>query len=163
MMTAMRENMPLIMWILVGAFLATIVFSWGMGGFDSGSSLDGVVGRVGGHEILYDQYNRFVQNQIAQQREKDTTATTITEAQIRQIRKDVWDEMIRNRIMDAYAKRWDLVTSDEEVAWAVRNSPPNWIRQNEAFLKDGRFDLAAYEEFLRDPRSADILIAIEQD
>ncbi len=162
MMTAMRENMPLIMWILVGAFLATIVFSWGMGGFDSGGQLDGVVGKVGNREIMYDQYNRMVQDRVAQQRQKDEKIQ-ITDAQIRQLRKDVWDELVRNEIMDIYAEKWGLVTSDEEVAWAVRNSPPSWIRSNENFQKDGQFDPSIYEDFLRDPRSADILVAIEKD
>jgi hypothetical protein len=33
MMRQMRENMPLIMWIIVISFLVTIVVSWGAGGF----------------------------------------------------------------------------------------------------------------------------------
>lgn len=162
MMTAMRENMPLIMWILVGAFLATIVFSWGMGGFDGGSTLDGVVGKIGNREILYDQYNRIVQDRLARLRQEGENAP-ITEAQIKQVRKEVWDELVRNEIMDVYAEKWGLRTSDAEVAWAVKNSPPQWLRENEAFQKDGRFDLASYDQFLRDPRSADILVAIEAD
>ncbi|MDD5088873.1 MAG: SurA N-terminal domain-containing protein, partial [bacterium] len=162
MMTAMRENMPLIMWILVGAFLATIVFSWGMGGFKGSQDLDGVIGRIGTREILYDQYNKIVQDRLARLRQENEN-TQITEAQIRQTRKEVWDELIRNEVMDVYAEKWGLRTSDAEVAWAVKNSPPNWLRENEAFQKDGHFDLATYDQFLRDPRSADILVAIETD
>ena len=70
MMTQMRENMPLIMWILVACFLGTIIFSWGMGGFGDKKSLDGVLGKVGKQEILYDRYNRAVQDRVAQEREK---------------------------------------------------------------------------------------------
>ena len=162
MMTQMRENMPLIMWILVGAFLATIVFSWGMGGFKSKNSLDGVVGKVGGREILYDQYNRLVQDRVAQQR-KDAKDAPITDAQVEKARKDVWDELVRNRLMSAYQERWGIVTSDDEVGFAVRSSPPQWIQKNENFLKDGQFDRSRYEEFLRDPRSKEILVSIEDD
>ena len=68
----------------------------------------------------------------------------ITEAQIKKIRQDVWDELVRNELMAAYQEKWGLVTSDEEVAWAVRNNPPNWIRENENFQKDGQFDPAKY-------------------
>jgi peptidyl-prolyl cis-trans isomerase D len=162
MMTQMRENMPLIMWILVGAFLATIVFSWGMGGFKSKNSLDGVVGKVGGREILYDQYNRLVQDRVAQQRSEAKNAP-ITDAQVEKARKDVWDDLVRNRLMSAYQERWGIVTSDDEVGFAVRSSPPQWIQKNENFLKDGQFDRAKYEEFLRDPRSKEILVSIEDD
>jgi peptidyl-prolyl cis-trans isomerase D len=163
MMTKMRENMPLIMWILVGAFLATIVFSWGMGGFKNKGALDGVVGKVGGREILYDQYNRLVQDRVAQERQKDSTRTQITDAQIKQIRKDVWDELVRSDLMETYQQKWGVVTSDDEVAFAVRSSPPNWIRSNQNFLKDGQFDPAKLEDFLRDPRSSQILVAIEKE
>ena len=99
MMSKMRENMPLIMWILVGAFLATIVFSWGMGGFKGKQTLDGVVGTVGKREILYDQYNRLVQDRLARQRkeaDKEKPAP-ITDEMVKQARKDVWDEVPRRR------------------------------------------------------------------
>jgi peptidyl-prolyl cis-trans isomerase D len=163
MMSKMRENMPLIMWILVGAFLATIVFSWGMGGFKGKQTLDGVVGVVGKHEILFDQYNRMVQDRLAQQRKTEDKPAPITDDMVRQARKDVWDDLVRTGLMEAYARRWGIVTSDEEVAFAVRNSPPKWIRENENFLKDGQFDRERYEEFLRDPRSAQILVSIENE
>jgi peptidyl-prolyl cis-trans isomerase D len=162
MMTQMRENMPLIMWILVGAFLATIVFSWGMGGFKTKGQLDGVVGKVGDHEILYDQYNRLVQDRIGQLREKNKTAQ-ISDALVKQARKEVWDDMVRNELLSIYQAKWGFVTSDEEVAFAVRNSPPQWIRDNDNFKKDGKFDGSRWEEFLRDPRSAEVLVAIEKD
>ena len=163
MMSKMRENMPLIMWILVGAFLATIVFSWGMGGFTGKQSLDGVVGTVGEREILYDQYNRLVQDRLAQQRGTEDKPAPITDDSVRKARKDVWDELVRSELMDVYGQRWGIVTSDEEVAFAVRNSPPKWIRENENFQKDGQFDRARYEEFLRDPRSAQVLVSIENE
>jgi peptidyl-prolyl cis-trans isomerase D len=166
MMSKMRENMPLIMWILVGAFLATIVFSWGMGGFKSKGSLDGVVGKVGEREILYDQYNRMVQDRLAQKRDqggKDEKPVQITDEMVRQTRKEVWDELVQSELMGVYREKWGIVTSDEEVAFAVRNSPPKWIRENENFQKDGKFDRAKYEEFLRDPRSSQVLVSIEDD
>ncbi len=87
----------------------------------------------------------------------------ITDAQIKKIRQDVWDELVRNELMAAYQAKWGLVTSNEEVAWAVRNNPPNWIRDNENFKKDGQFDPAKYDEFLKDPRAAEVLVAIEKD
>ena len=43
MMTQLRSQLKLIMWILVFAFLGTIVFSWGMGGF-KGRQETGVIG-----------------------------------------------------------------------------------------------------------------------
>ncbi|MBI5059275.1 peptidylprolyl isomerase [candidate division KSB1 bacterium] len=162
MMTQMRENMPLIMWILVAAFLGTIVFSWGMGGFNSGQQLDGVVGKVGDREILYDRYNRLVQDRVQSERQRDTTAT-MDDAKVKQLRKQVWDDLVRSELMAAYRDKLGLVTSDAEVAFAVKNNPPSWLRTNQAFLTDGQFDRSKYDEFLRNPQSADILVSLEAD
>lgn len=150
------------MWILVGSFLGTIIFSWGMGGFKTGGQLDGVVGKVGRKEILYDQYNRVVQDRLAQERKQNPDAE-INDAAVKRIRNQVWDDLVRLEIMDAYRDKLGLVVADEEVAFAVRNNPPSWIQQNENFQTDGVFDPALYETFLRDPSSANLLIAIESD
>ena len=164
MMTKMRENMPLIMWTLVGAFLATIIFSWGMGGFKGSGQLDGVVAKIGNREILFDQFNRMRQEGIAREKQnQENKEAQVTEAQIRQVTKQVRDDLVRSELMASYQEKWGIVTSDQEVAIAVRNSPPDWIRQHESFQMDGKFDMARYEEFLRDPRSAEILVSIEKE
>ncbi len=164
MMNQMRENMPLIMWILVAAFLGTIIFSWGMGGFTSSSQLDGVIGKVGEKEILYEQYNRVVQDRIAQERQKDSTAT-IDDAKNRAIRKQDTDELVRTQLMAAYREKFGLVTSDEEVAWQVRNNPPQWLRTNPNFQTEGQFDKSKWDGFLKsnDPQAAQALVSIEAD
>ncbi len=163
MLQSMRDNMPLVMWILVGAFVATIIFSWGMGGFEgSTGALDGVVGKVGSTEILYDRYNRAVQDRLAQQR-SDRPDQEITEAQIKQARQQVWDDIVRFELMKSYQKKWGIVTSDDEVAYAVRNSPPEYVRTSQSFQTNGQFDPALYQQFLRDPAQTQTIIAIEQD
>ncbi|MCB9357294.1 MAG: peptidylprolyl isomerase [Calditrichaeota bacterium] len=155
--------MPLVMWILVGAFVATIIFSWGMGGFSNSGSgaLDGVVGKVGNTEILYDRYNRAVQDKLVQLR-GDKPDQEITEQQIKQARQQVWDDMVRFELMKSYQEKWGIITSDDEVAYAVRNNPPDYVVNSEAFKKEGRFDPALYQEFLKDPQQTQTIIAIEQ-
>jgi parvulin-like peptidyl-prolyl isomerase len=162
MLKTMRENMPLVMWTLVVAFLATIVFSWGMGGFSSGTGLDGIVGKIGNHEVMFDQYNQMVQDKLAKMRQDDPNLE-ITDAKVTQARSDVWNDLVRAQLMAQYQKKFGIVVSDEEVAYAVKNNPPNYIRSNENFQSDGRFDPALYDQFLRDPNSAKILVAIEND
>ncbi len=163
MLQSMRENMPLVMWTLVGAFVLTIVFSWGMGGFKGTSGgLDGVIGKVGNTEIMYDRYNKLVQDRLAQQRQ-DKPDQEITDQQIKQVRQQVWDDLVRMELMKGYQQKWSIVTSDNEVAYAVRNSPPEYIRNNENFQTEGRFDPNLYQEFLKDPNQTQTLIAIERD
>src|SRR3989339_1168499 len=112
MLKTMRENMPLVMWTLVIAFLATIVFSWGMGGFKSGSDLDGVVGKIGNYELMYDKYDRMVQDRLAQKRQDDPNVE-ITDALVGQTRNEVWTDLVRSQLMTQYRDRLGIVTSDE--------------------------------------------------
>lgn len=163
MLQSMRENMPLVMWTLVVAFVATIIFSWGMGGFQGNSGgLDGVVGKVGKTEILYDRYNRVVQDRLAQQR-VDKPDQEITDQAIKQVRQQVWDDLVRVELMKSYQEKWGIVTSDEEVAYAVRNNPPEYVRSSTSFQTNGQFDPSLYQEFLKDPNQTQTLIAIEAD
>jgi peptidyl-prolyl cis-trans isomerase D len=160
MLKTMRENMPLVMWTLVFAFVATIVFSWGMGGFEDTTQLDGVVGQVGGVDIMYDRYNRLVQDKLAQERSKKPDQE-LTDTQIKQVRQQVWEDIVRDETMKHYQAKWNIVTTDEEVAQAVRNNPPDFIKNNDNFKKDGKFDPQLYQEFLANPDAAEILIDIE--
>lgn len=163
MLQSMRENMPLVMWTLVLAFVLTIVFSWGMGGFQGSSGgLDGVVGKVGQTEIMYDRYNRLVQDRLAQQRQEKPDQE-ITDQQVKQVRQQVWDDLVRVELMKNYQQKWGIVTSDDEVAYAVMNAPPEYIRNNANFQTNGQFDPALYQKFVEDPNQAQVLIAIEQD
>ena len=56
LMTQMRRSMPLILWILVFAFIGTIIFSWGMGGFEERVK-PGIVGIINGKEISQEFYD----------------------------------------------------------------------------------------------------------
>ena len=70
MLTKMRENMAMVMWILVVAFIGTIVFSWGMGGF-KGKVKPGIVGSINGKDISVEYFENLVQ-QAYQQRIEDS-------------------------------------------------------------------------------------------
>ena len=126
MMKEMRENMPLIMWILVIAFLVTIVWSWGAGGFKGRGPKPGVIAEIGSQEILYDVFLKNFQNRLASERAKDETVQ-IGEEEIIKIRSEVWDELMHNALVNYTVKKIGLKTVDKEVAWAVRNNPPETV------------------------------------
>ena len=61
LMAKMRENTKTILIILVAAFLATIIFSWGMGGLKCGpgaSLQQGVIAKVNGNKINRDDFDK---------------------------------------------------------------------------------------------------------
>lgn len=159
MMQTMRQNMKLILWILVIAFIATIVFSWGMGGFRGRGPKQGIVASVNGEEISVDKLEDLIQRRYTY--EQNQQKTDLSEAQISQIRSEVWDDLIRDLLVEQEVHKLGIRVSNQEIAFLIRNNPPDFIRQNEYFLTDGKFDMHKYQDFLRNPASARDLMMIE--
>jgi peptidyl-prolyl cis-trans isomerase D len=162
MMKEMRQNMPLIMWILVIAFLVTIVVSWGAGGFRGSGPKQGVIAEVGSREILYEVFAKMVQDRIASERAKNDTVA-LKEEDLTKIRGDIWDQLVRNELLGSTAKKIGLKTVDKEVAWAVRNSPPDNVVKMEYFQTDGNFDRTKWNAYVNDPQAREGLVELEKD
>jgi len=150
--------MKLIMWILVFAFLATIVFSWGMGGFDDSGPKAGVLGKIDDVEITYDQFEQIVKRQKASEEQK---GEPVDREKTKQLREDAWNNQVEAILKGQNADNLDLSVADAEIAYIVENFPPTEVRQADAFQKDGQFDMQAYQNFLRDPTAAQFLVGLE--
>ncbi|MCA9786145.1 MAG: peptidylprolyl isomerase [Candidatus Cloacimonetes bacterium] len=135
MMTKMRENTAVILWILVLAFVATIVFSWGMGGFDSnGQTTSTVVGTVNGQDLDIRRFEQLVANRVNnQQREPDDAA-------IRTARGSAWDDMVSLSLAEQELDRLDLQPRDTEILDWVTWNPPAFFTTDTSFQTNGRFD-----------------------
>ena len=162
MMKEMRENMPLIMWIIVISFLITIVVSWGAGGFKGSGPKQGVIAEVGSKEILYDVFLKKFQDRLASERAKDEKAQ-IGEEEMTKIRGEVWDALMHDALVNYTAKKIGLKTADKEVAWAVRNNPPENVVKSEYFQTDGKFYIAKWNAYLDNPQATQILVQLEED
>lgn len=158
MMTTLRSQMKTILWILVIAFLATIVFSWGMGGFKERVQ-PGVIGKIGKHDLLAETFENYVQRKV--QTAQRTDSTTVDDEKQKQIREDAWDEQIEKLLKDKEAEAEGLTVTDKEVAFIIENYPPNEIRQVKNFQRDGQFAPDLYMAFLRTPQAAEYLSSME--
>ncbi|MBU1651151.1 SurA N-terminal domain-containing protein, partial [bacterium] len=161
MMQQMRQSMKVILWILVLAFIATIVFSWGMGGFEGSGPKQGVVANINGQEISLDLFEETFQQRY--QYEQSQQEEDLNEYQARNIRTQIWDEMVRDILVQQEVKKLGIKVSDKEIAYLVQNSPPVWIQQAEVFQTDSLFDMAKYQDFLRNPAAARDLMMIEEN
>lgn len=141
-----------ILTIVLFAFLATIIFSWGMGGFKNRQSRaeQGIIGIVNGQKIQYQQYAMSVEEQLSDYKEQ-SGQETVEEYQINMIRDRVWEEMIRSILLAQEVKKRDMRISPDEIVFYMRNMPPDFIQSNEQFQTDGNFDMAKYQEALNNP------------
>ncbi|NQT35473.1 peptidylprolyl isomerase [bacterium] len=158
MMTQLRTQMKWIFVVLTVAFLGTIIFSWGMGGFkDRGEA--GMIGEIDGHKITPEDFNdivRFETEKAEQQSEED-----LDEQKRKKIREDAWNNEIERILKLNDARKLGVKVSKYEIAHYVENYPPQEVQDAEVFQRDGRFDPSAYREYLQTSQAVPYLIRIE--
>lgn len=146
LMAKMRENTKLIMVLAALAFVGLMVFEWGLDITGQSGGAFGELGRVNGVPVMYDPYMATYRNlydQISQNQEDP-----ITDAQTKQIEDQAWDEIVNSILIQQDLERRGIMVTDDEVIQAARFSPPPELLGNPAFLTDGQFDPAKYQQFI---------------
>lgn len=145
LMRQMRQNTKIIMLVTALAFVALMVFQWGMDA--SGRSAAGNLGRVGGRAVSileWQNARRVLYEQISQSQEQP-----ITSAQNREIDDLAWDEVVTQILIQREISRRNIRVTDEEVMQAARLSPAPEFQFDPAFQNDqGQFDIVLYQQFL---------------
>ncbi len=160
-MAEMRRRMTIIMIILVVAFLITIVFSWGMGGF-KGKFEPGVIGKVNGVKITQEEYQNARENRMAYEQQQ-AGEKELTPNQITQIYNEVWDGLVNNILFEQYRKNAGIEMSPGELSYAVIHYPLPQIRNMFINEDTGQFDSTRYRAFLSDPMYEQQVIYIESE
>ncbi|MDH7561251.1 MAG: peptidylprolyl isomerase [bacterium] len=163
-MTKMRQSMKTILMILVLAFLATIVFEWGMGGLKCGTTTrfqQGVIAVVNGQDITREQYDAALENELTAYRQR--TGQDVDDYGMESIRSSVWDRLVENVLLSQEVKKLGLEVTDEEIKHHIFEQPPDFVREVEVFKgEDGNFDLRRYQAALQDERFREYWIQLER-
>lgn len=146
-MKVMRAGTKPILWIIVAAFVGTIIFAWGMDLTQRPSSR-GVIGTVNGQELKLDEYSELCQNAIAQQQQQKPD---LKDEELRKIRDDVFNQMIASRILREVVDKLGLEVTNSELAEHLRRYPPREVQQAEVFTTNGQFDYSKYMQAYRNP------------
>jgi len=149
MMKAMRKLTKQIMWIVIVAFVGTIIFAWGME-FSGRKQKRGILASINGQDVhlntfqyLYDQALR--QAESSQARVDDQTAY--------RIREEVWNQMINDYLLQQEVKRRKITVTGAELFEYLKRFPPKELMENPAFqTPEGQFDYQRYLQALADPR-----------
>jgi len=150
-MNKMREWTKWIMVVTALAFVALMVFEWGMDA--SGQSAlamgGGEMGKVNGDVISYEAW--VPTYQLLYDRRQEAQGRPLTSAQAREIEDETWEQLISQLLIRQELDRRDIDVSADEVRQAARYAPPAEFRENPAFQTDGAFDLNKYHEYLASP------------
>ena len=145
--TSMRTQMKPIMWAIlilfsVGMFFWDIDPSIFFGG--NSSNRGNNVGSLNGKPILYDDFNRFVSDEIS--RIEKQSSESMNDADREYVRAVVWERLIQDLLIQDQIEQNKISVSDDEVVYQLQNNPPDFLQSSPAFITDGQFDLERYME-----------------
>jgi peptidyl-prolyl cis-trans isomerase D len=148
-MTKLRDKTHIILIILVLAFIATIVFEWGMNYLGMKGEQGGTpLGSVNGKDIGVTDFESRVQFAVDQQ--KQQSGDDPDESVVQMIRDQVWDQMVTEILAQQEMERLGIKVTNQEILNWVYNSPqtlPDQIKRN--FVDStGQFNTAMYQQAL---------------
>jgi parvulin-like peptidyl-prolyl isomerase len=160
MMAKMRSLAPAFILTVGGLFVLFMVIS------DSnvlealgGGGRTNNIGTVNGENITYQEFQTALDQQIENQ--KKQTGKDLEETQIDQIREQVWDAIITQKLFTQLIKKYGITVSDQEVKDVILGpNPPDFLKQN--FMDSlGNFNRQLYEQAIFDPQNKSALIQAE--
>ncbi len=159
MMQAFRNAAKPIMVLVAITFFAWLVLD--LSGITGGTGLltNTSVGKVNGQSIDARTYQTIVQQSI-DTRQQQTPGSLTLEDQ-KQVRDQVWDQIIQNRVLDAEYRRRGIRVSEDEIVQAIRNSPLAEFQRVPEFQTDSQFDLGKYQRWLTSSVAQQYLPSLE--
>jgi len=145
MMRTLRDNTAVVLWILVLAFVATIVFSWGMGGFSTVQKDDSsTIARINGQDLAYREYEQLVNRRLQQ----SAGGERADDAQVAAARRQGWSDLVNLTLEQQLIRELGLGAGDGEVSDHVLHIVPDWARNDTTFLSGGVFDSTKWFDLL---------------
>lgn len=149
MLSTFRKYTKAFIWVVVVAFVGTIIFAWGMD-ITRSKVQKNVVGTIGGKDIDYRMYQPYLERLY--QKEQGQTDTEPDIATINRIRQQAWDELVADYLISREIARRNIRVSDADFYSFLKLQPPQELQQSELFLGDnGQFDYQKYLSALVNP------------
>jgi peptidyl-prolyl cis-trans isomerase D len=159
-----REKSP--KFIIAGAaviFIVLIIFDWGLdltGRRGRGGGTSEVLGKVNGKEVSYRQFSELVRR--ASENQKKQQGGDIDDETERQIRSQVWNQIVDEMLIEQEIDRLGITVTDQEIRDIVNaQNPPDFLVQQ---FKDssGTFHRDAYQRAMMDPQNKSAWIQVEE-
>jgi peptidyl-prolyl cis-trans isomerase D len=134
---------------LVAALFAILMFIFVVTSVDWSQITGGsrsTVGSINGVSIHVNAYQAILQQAIDSRQRQ--TSGSLSADDVEEIRNQVWENLIQEQVLNSEFKRRHISASTEEIADAIRNSPPQELTTVPDFQTEGKFDLAKYQRWL---------------
>lgn len=162
LMERIRGNTHIMLWILILAFVGLIVFEWGASFNWQGGGAMGqpkFIAEINGEKIEPQQYFNMLQQEYERYRQQ--TGDALTDQQRNQIEDQLWNEIVNQQLIQQEVNARDIIVTNTDIIRSLRENPPAFLRQVEAFQTDGEFDYQKYLQALNNP-VGDEWVTVEQ-
>jgi len=150
MFEMLRKMIGPIMLLVLVAFLATIIFSWGGGG--SQDRPRDMVGIINGEEISIKVFDRYYSNLLRQaQQEYDYD---LPPGKAEEIRNNAWQQLQADILINREIEKHGILVTDEEIYSFLKLYPPQELQSAPQFMTDGNFDYQKYVNAMVNPENA---------
>ncbi len=150
-MGKMREYTKVFLFILVVAFIGTIIFDWGMD-VTGIKTQNTTIGEVNGHKLEAQAFYNAYEQEFDNLRKR--SGAEPSESQLDFLRNQVWENMVRDALVTEEIRQRDIKATDGEVAHYIFDAPPDILKQNPSFQNEkGEFDFGKYQAALKDPNA----------
>ena len=156
MLTTIRDRSHVFMWALLILFLLSMSVGGLVGGANIIDQLLGrvnpaeAIGSVNGDKITPDQFNQAI---TARLRAIQDSGGEVSDQYLENIREQVWNGFVEERLTQQAIEDLDIKVSDEEVLYHLKNNPPFDIQQ--IFYRNNAFDQEYYMQALNTPGMVD--------
>lgn len=159
-MSNLRNKTHIILYTLLGTFLALIVFEWGMNfpGFTASANL---AGKVNGKSIPLSQYDE-VYKALAENFRRGNPGAELTPENELGFHEQAWNTVVDQTLLEQQFEKFGITLQDQEVVEAFGSpNPPMVIRQNFSD-STGAIDRNKLERARRDPRNKELWLQLEK-
>ncbi|MEO0288147.1 MAG: peptidylprolyl isomerase [candidate division WOR-3 bacterium] len=159
MMSKLRKNMTIVFVIVILSFVLFIFLDWGMNLASSNNPERGnFIGKVNKTKITYNQLNdeflRLRKSYLA-----NTNRTSVDQQTENELLDQAFNQLVTKIIFDDIIKKYNYTFDRQEILDILYNVPPQEIKNDERFYKDGKFDYQLYRQIIDDPNNAEFKIS----
>ena len=160
-MSSLRDKTHIILYTLLAAFLALIVFEWGMN-FSGFSGKANQAGKINGKSIPFSQYDEVYKEYTENFRRNNPGAEVTAETELG-LQEQAWNTVVDQTLLEEQFVKFGIGLQDQEVVEALDSpTPPLVIRQNFSDPATGAIDRKKLESARRDPHNKQLWLQVEQ-
>jgi parvulin-like peptidyl-prolyl isomerase len=160
-MTKIRDNLSKVFAVFAVVFIIYIMLDWGMDlpALNPGGQTD-VLGVINGKEIKYRDFAEILRRTI--ESHKAQSGSDPDEETERQIRQQVWNEIVGQTLIEQEIDRLNIRVTDEEIVEIAHGPNPPEFVASQFRDSNGVFNRVAYEAALVDPQNSAVWLQVEE-